>query len=361
MNEVLSQSEIDNLLAAVEMESFDDSSLGGMAEDDPFGGGAFGMEESANVGIKKNASVKMYDFKRPDKFSKDQIRTVQMMHETYARLTTTSLSAQLRSFVNVHVASVDQLTYEEFSRSIPNPTTLAIINMDPLRGSAIMEIDPTITFAIIDRLFGGEGETLKETRELTDIELSVIEGIVVRTLSNLREAWSNVVDLRPKLANIETNVQFAQIVPPNDMVVLVTLETRIGDVEGMTNFCIPYITIESIISKLSAQYWFSSIRRADNTENLEQIKDHIYDVSLDLITVLGKIKLSVSDVLEMKTGDVIQLGTKITDLLEMSIGAKKKFKCRPGLVGKKISAQVIEIIEDDDLKYSINAEEDDDV
>ncbi|HMB01602.1 MAG TPA: flagellar motor switch protein FliM, partial [Spirochaetota bacterium] len=239
----------------------------------------------------------------------------------------------------------DQLTYEEFSRSIPNPTTLAIINMDPLKGSAIMEIDPTITFAIIDRLFGGTGESLKDNRELTDIELSVIEGIVIRILGNLRESWSNVVDLRPKLGNIETNIQFAQIVPPNDMVVLITLETRIGDVEGMTNLCIPYITIESIISKLSAQYWYSSIRKGEDIENLELIKDQIFDVGLNLIAKLGTIKLTMDQISNLKKNDVIQLNTKVNDQLEMQVGTKTKYLYRPGKLGTKMGAQITKILD----------------
>src|SRR4030043_2414081 len=219
MTEILSQDEIDSLLTAISTGEIDTT------------------EYTANQDQRK---VKIYDFRRPDKFSQDQIRTLQMMHETFARLTTTSLSANLRALVSVHVASVDQLTYEEFVRSIPNPTTLAVINMDPLKGNSVLEIDPSITFTIIDKLFGGIGESSRITRELTDIELSVMEGIIVRILGNLREAWSNVIDLRPRLGNLETNPQFAQIVPPNDMVVLITLETKVGDVEGMPNLCIPY-------------------------------------------------------------------------------------------------------------------------
>jgi flagellar motor switch protein FliM len=144
MTEILSQDEIDALLNAISS-------------------GEVNEEEYSAVGEQKK--VKIYDFKRPDKFSKDQIRTLQMMHETFARLATTGLSAQLRALVGVHVASVDQLTYEEFIRSIPNPTTLAVINMDPLKGSAILEMDPSISFTIIDRLFGGKGESAKINRE----------------------------------------------------------------------------------------------------------------------------------------------------------------------------------------------------
>ncbi len=239
MTEILSQEEIDSLLTAI--------STGEAVPDE--------------VSHTEQRKVKIYDFRRPDKFSKDQIRTLHMMHETFARLTSTALSAQLRALVGVHVASVDQLTYEEFIRSIPNPTTLAVVNMDPLKGSAVLEIDPSITFTIIDKLFGGRGEPAKISRELTEIELSVMEGIVVRILGNLRESWSNVIDLRPRLSTIETNPQFAQIVPPSEMVVLITLETKVGEVEGMTNLCLPYITIEPVISKFSAQYLFHPLEK----------------------------------------------------------------------------------------------------
>jgi len=327
MTEVLSQEEIDQLLTAIST-------------------GEVETEEA----IKKaeTRKIKIYDFKRPDKFSKDQIRTLQMMHETFARLTTTSLSAQLRTIVHVHVASVDQLTYEEFLRSIPNPTTLAVINMDPLKGSAVLEIDPSITFTIIDRLFGGPGEASKINRELTDIELSVIEGIIVRILGNLREAWSNVIDLRPRLGNIETNPQFAQIVPPSDMVVLITLETKVGDVEGMTNFCIPYLTIEPIISKLSAQYWYSSIRKGGTTENLAILKRRLETVNIELIAELGSMEITVRDVLNLQKGDIIKLeNTKIDDNMILKIGNRRKFYARPGVVGNRMAVQVTGRIESD--------------
>jgi flagellar motor switch protein FliM len=328
MTEVLSQDEIDQLLTAI--------STGEIESDGDVKKGA------------ETRKIKIYDFKRPDKFSKDQIRTLQMMHETFARLTTTSLSAQLRTIVHVHVASVDQLTYEEFLRSIPNPTTLAVINMDPLKGSSILEIDPSITFTVIDRLFGGPGEASKINRELTDIELSVVEGIIVRILGNLREAWSNVIDLRPRLGNIETNPQFAQIVPPSDMVVLITLETKVGDVEGMTNFCIPYLTIEPIISKLSAQYWYSSIRKGGTTENLAILKRRLDTVFIDLIAELGNLEISVKDVLDLQTGDIIKLDrNKVDDEMMLKIGNRQKFLARPGVVGKHMSVQITGSVEHD--------------
>ena len=339
MTEILSQDEIDALLSAISS-----------GEVDP--------DDYSAVGEQKK--VKIYDFRRPDKFSKDQIRTLQMMHETFARLTTTALSAQLRALVSVHVGSVDQLTYEEFIRSIPNPTTLAVINMDPLRGSAVLEIDPSITFTIIDRLFGGLGEPTKITRELSDIELSVMEGIIVRILGNLREAWSTVIDLRPRLGAIETNPQFAQIVPPNDMVVLITLETKVGDVEGMTNLCIPYITIEPIISKLSAQYWYSSIRRGGADENRPIIQERLDQVLIELRADVGDVELPLQQILNLTPGDVVKLGqTHIKSDMTVTVGDRKKFKCRPGRIGGRLAVQIPDTIEDipDELLGSTKSEE----
>lgn len=332
MTEILSQDEIDALLTAVSSgESFPAAEATTAAKPAP--------------GAKREKKrLKVYDFRRPDKFSKDQIRTLQMMHETFARLTTTSLSAQLRTLVHVHVVSVDQLTYEEFIRSIPSPTTLGIINMDPLKGSSVIELDPSITFAIIDRLFGGKGESLKTNRELTDIELSVIEGIIVRLLGNLRESWANVIDLRPRLGNIETNPQFAQIVPPNSMVVLTTFDTKVGDVEGMMNFCIPYITIEPIINKLSAQYWYSSIRKGITTENLELIKEQIEDIPTQVIVRLGETELKFKEISQIKEGDIIRLDNPATSLAEVIIGNSIKFRGKPGVVGKRRALQVQEVI-----------------
>jgi len=247
----------------------------------------------------------------------------------------------------VHVASVDQLTYEEFIRSIPNPTTLAVINMDPLKGSAILEIDPSVTFSIIDRLFGGKGEETKLSRDLPDIEQSVMENIIVRVLGNMREAWSTVIDLRPRLGGIETNPQFAQIVPPTEMVVLVTLETRIGEVEGMMNFCIPYLTIEPIIPKLSAQYVYSSMRRGTTTENLSLLRDRLAGIEITLVAEVGSIDITMRDVLALRLGDIIRLqDMRVRDPMMLKIGDRKKFLCRPGVVGNKIAVQVLKKLED---------------
>lgn len=326
MNEVLSQNEIDQLLTAISSGDLETEEISHAAD---------------------TRKIKIYDFKRPDKFSKEQLRTVSIMHDTFARLTTTALSAQLRSLVHIHVASVDQLSYEEFIRSIPNPTTLGIINMDPLKGSAVLEMDPSITFSIIERQFGGSGEGTKISRDLSDIETAVMEGIMVRILGNLREAWSQVIDLRPRLGHIETNPQFAQIVPPNEMVVLVTLETKVGEVEGMLNFCIPYLTIKPIISKLSAQYMYSTVRSGGTTENLTILKERLSSVIVSVAAEVGSMDLTMKEVLALSVGDTIKLpNSKAGSALVLKIGGHRKFLCHAGMVGKRLAVQITKKLED---------------
>ncbi|MDR0408921.1 MAG: flagellar motor switch protein FliM [Spirochaetaceae bacterium] len=339
MTEVLSQDEIDQLLTAINSN---------------------GTDTEDYKPVTDSRKVKIYDFKRPDKFSKEQIRTVQIMHETFARLTTTALSASLRTLVHVHVATVDQLTYEEFIRSLPSPTTLAIINMDPLKGNAVLEIDPGITFSIINRLFGGkeDGSKSQQQHELTDIEQSVMEGIIVRILGNMREAWAQVIDLRPRLGQIDTNPQFAQIVPPTEMVVLVTLETKVGEIEGMMNFCIPYLTIEPIISKLSAQFWYSNVRQGANPENLSILKEKLVKVDVNVVAEIGTIQVPVRDVLSLQAGDVVRLyNVKVSDPFAITIGGKQKFLCRPGVVGRNVAVQITKKmadLEQDDFEELIS-------
>ncbi len=323
MTDVLSQGEIDQLLSAITAGEPD-------------------AAEARSVPARQN--IKIYDFKRPDKFSKDHVRTVSMIHETFARLASNSLSARLRSLVRVHVASVDQLTYEEFGRSIPNPTTLAVIDMGPLKGSAILEIDPAVAFALLDRQFGGAGAETKLSRELTDIESSVMEGVIVRLLGDMREAWSSVVDLRPRLERIETNPQFTALVPPSEMVALVTLETRVGEVEGLMNFCLPYLTVEPVASKLSAQYLYSSVRRAGVPENLPAIREGLEAAGVTLVVEVGSSLVRLRDVLSLRPGDLVRLDrSRVDDPLPAKVENRCTFLCRPGMTGRRMSVQVVKV------------------
>ena len=182
-----------------------------------------------------------------------------------------------------------------------------------------------------------------------------MEGIITRLLRNVSEVWSLVIDIlphapfSPRLISIETNPQFAQIVPPTEMVVLVTLETKVGEVEGMMNFCIPYLTIEPIISKLSAQYWYSSVRRGTTTENLNILRDRLSTIEVTIVAEIGSIDLKVRDVLALRIGDVIRLySVRVGDPMVLRIGTRKKFLCRPGMVGNKVAIQITQKLEESD-------------
>jgi flagellar motor switch protein FliM len=176
-----------------------------------------------------------------------------------------------------------------------------------------------------------------------------MEGIIVRVLGNLRESWSTVIDLRPRLGGIETNPQFAQIVPPSEMVILITLETKVGEVEGMMNLCIPYLTIEPIISKLSAQYWYASTRRGTTTENLNILRDRLASVTVTLMAEIGSMDIKVRDVLALRVGDIIRLDSvRVNDPMTVRISDRRKFLCRPGVLGNKMAVQVIKKLEDID-------------
>jgi flagellar motor switch protein FliM len=319
MAKLLSENEIDQFLATINKKVRDTEPKG----------------FKSAAGVQK---IKIYDFKRPDKFSKEQIRTISMIHETFARLSINSLSAQLRSMVHVQVASVDQVTYEEFICAIPTPTTLAVINMDPLNGSAILEIDPDITFSIIDRICGGTGESTKYQHELTDIETNIMEGIIVRILGNLREAWTDVIDLRPRLGQIHTNPQFAQIVPPVIMTVLITLEAKIGDVEGMINICIPYITVEPIDWLILPPYWWSWSET--NSYGKREFVEPEY-VPVKLTAEILRRNYSIKEIREWKVGtELLPQRPLSPDHCYLRIGDRRVWECEILLDNKQFAKRI---------------------
>ncbi len=253
----------------------------------------------------RDLKVINYDFKRPDKFSLDQIRTLSNIHETFARLTTSSISAQLRSKVSLSVKCVDQLTFGEFIHSLPNPAAMAILNLSPLEGSAILEISPNISSAITDRLLGGKGNTLDDNRELSNIEGILIEGIVTRMFGNLKGSWSHIVELSPSLEKVESKPQHAMVLPPSEMVILVSFEILFGDIKGCMNFCIPYLTIEPIIGKLSSQYWFSQIKKENNTDILSN--NIISSLKMDSEVVVQTEDLTLKQLGSLRKGSLVKL------------------------------------------------------
>ena len=327
--DVLSQSEIDKLLSALS------------------DGSVSAEEVKADEEQKK---VKSYDFKRPDKFSKDQIRTLFMLHESFSRLLNTYLSTHLRTMVNVEVASVEQLTYQEFVQSLANPSVISILAVPPLKGNIIMEVNTEIAFAFIDRVFGGEGKSGVKTRVLTEIEEVVMRRFVDKATSHLKEAWANVVEFYPSLEATESNPQFTQIVPPSDMVVIVTIQMKVGEVEGMMNICIPYLVLEPVMSKLTTTFWVaSSVSRDDDPEQVKILQKKIERTKVPFLVEMGDINITINEFLTLGFGGVLQLHTKVDDELKCRIGRKAKFFCRPGTSGKKMAVQITRILSEDEI------------
>ena len=327
--DVLSQSEIDKLLSALS------------------DGSVSAEEVKADEEQKK---VKTYDFKRPDKFSKDQIRTLFMLHESFSRLLNTYLSTHLRTMVNVEVASVEQLTYQEFVQSLANPSVISILAVPPLKGNIIMEVNTEIAFAFIDRVFGGEGKSGIKTRVLTEIEEAVMRRFVDKATSHLKEAWANVVEFYPSLEATESNPQFTQIVPPSDMVVIVTIQMKVGEVEGMMNICIPYLVLEPVMSKLTTTFWVAaSVSKDDDPEQVKILQKKIERTKVPFLVEMGDINITINEFLTLGFGDVLQLDTKVDDELKCRIGRKAKFFCRPGTSGKKMAVQITRIWNEDEI------------
>ncbi len=311
MPEVLDQNEIDSLLNALDSGNIDVEEM---------------KEESDAERIKK------YDFRRPNKLSKEQMHTLQMINENLARIITTTFSTRLRSMVNFEVASIEQLSYSEFIHSLPEPTVIGISQMEPLQGQFFCEINPDIAFTIIDRLFGGLGKPMDKTRDFTDIEQVILKKVLNWILDGMAGAWENILEIRPYLQSIESNPQFTQIVPDNDMTIIITLSAGIAKSEGLINICIPYIMIEPIASKLSAQQWFASSRKEQTAEHIRQLKKRLKRAPMEVFAELGKTNLKLSDVLYLDKGDVIKLDKKVEEKIDIRIGNKIKFKA---VAGKK--------------------------
>lgn len=332
MSEILSQSEIDALLSAL--------SSGDLTPEKPMPTQVAAVEEEA-----VRRTVKIYDFKRQNKFSKDHIRTLSMIHEAFARLLSTSLSGQLRMLVQVEVVSVEQLTFDEYSRSLPSPTILNVFTMEPLVGTSLFEVNIDITSAIIDRLLGGPGRVTRIRRDLTDIERTLISSITGRLLSTLSEAWQNVLTFSPKLETMEMNPRFVQIVPPSDPVVLITFEAKFGENTGPLSLCIPYIVLEPVMSKISAQAMFATQRQSQSSEYRANLTGRVNATNVPFQVVLGETTVSVSDVISLGVGDVLPLGTPVDNELAIMVGERLKFMGRPGMVRNKMAVQITEVID----------------
>ncbi len=325
MGEVLSQGEIDSLLAGL---------LSGDLDADR-------MQEEGR-------QVKNYDFNRPTKFSKEHLRTLEIIFEHYSRLISTNLPVYLRKNVQVAVASSETVTFSEYSNSLPNPVILGIINFLPLNGPIVMHLGTSLGYLILDRLLGGDGVPLEKSREFSEIELAIIQKILVMFTQLLRDPWKNVVDISPVLGRIETNPQFAQVMAPNDMVAVVTLNIKIGDVEGLLSLCLPFFTLEDVMDKLNTKYWYSSMQSNRSEDDEQYIESMIRKVDIPIRAVLGKSTISVSDFMNLQIGDCIRLDSKVDDDMNIFVGNLKKFTALPGAEKDAYAVRITSVVREEE-------------
>ena len=325
MGDVLSQNEIDSLLQALSSGELD-------------------VEEIKDNNEKQ---VKDYDFARPSKFSKEHLRTLEIVFEHYGRLLSTNLPVFLRKSVQVEVMNSEAVTYSEFSNALSNPVLLGIVNFAPLQGNIIIEMASNLGYAIVDRMLGGQGESIDKVREFSEIELLIIERIMVVCVNLLVEPWENVVEIHPHLERIETNSQYAQIISPSEMIAIVTINVKIGNVEGLMNICLPFLTLEDVIDKLNTKYWFSNMTRMDDTDYSGTIENLIQKAQIPVKAVLGNSTISVSDFATLQKGDIIRLNRNVEDERDVYVGNIRKFTALPGESGDKYAVRVTSIIREE--------------
>ncbi|MEA3331892.1 MAG: flagellar motor switch protein FliM [Campylobacterota bacterium] len=325
MADILSQEEIDALLDVVEDEGDD-------------------VLESGDDNLTPQKQVTLYDFKRPNRVSKEQLRAFRGVHDKMARSLASQISSIMRSIVEIQFHSVDQMTYGEFLMSLPNPTSFNVFSIKPLEGSGVIEINPSIAFPMLDRLLGGKGEPFDASREFSDIELSLFETILRVMMSTLKEAWGPVMEVYPTIESKESSPNVVQIVAQNEIVVMVVMEIIIGHSSGMMNICYPVISLEPILPKLASRDLMlneTSSKKSRNTELQVLLGGAKVTVEADL----GGAELTLGDVLELQVGDVLRLSSPADDIVTLCIDGKDRFRGEIGLRRFRKSIQITEIID----------------
>ncbi|MBV7272266.1 flagellar motor switch protein FliM [Clostridium thailandense] len=330
MADVLSQSEIDALLAAL--------SAGELSPDE------VPKEE-------EKQKVKPYDFRSPQKFSKDHIRTLELIHDNYARIISNYLTAQVRMNVKVKIESVQQITYEEFIHSVPNPTILTVFRMPPLSGSVLFETNPAFVFQVIDVLLGGSGMGKIKNREFTDIDKNIIKVVNSGLIYNLKLAWEDVLEVHPEIEGLETNPALNQTLAPNEPVALITFSVEMGKSSTFINICIPYLSIEKVLDKLVVQYWFQESDEDVLQSSREQLRERLNIIDVKLTAVLGSASLTVDEFLKLGVGDVVTLNEKTSSPVKLVVEDEPYFYGKPGILGKNMGVEILDIIDKDVENY----------
>ncbi|MCZ4495669.1 MAG: flagellar motor switch protein FliM, partial [Thermoleophilia bacterium] len=331
MAEALSQSDIDSLLA--------------MAAEHPAAGAgtvdaaATHAPGSAPLPLSRRSERQRYvrkmDFARPSKFNKDQLRTLQMLHESFCRRASTFLSGSVRSLVEVSVTGAEQIPYGDFVASLPVPTFTSVLEVSPLGTNAMASIDLPLLFAMIDRMLGGPGTNPARVRELTDIEAGLASNLMERLLDELSGAWGELVPIEFRLRGIEMNAQFAQIVPASEPSVLIIMELSIGTATGSLSICLPYRSIESVVGNLAAHRYFATGEHQPS--NRAALLASLEKVTMPVRAEIGATNVPVETVLNLRPGDVVPLGRRVEEGVRLVVGSTRAYSALPGRDGGRVA------------------------
>ncbi|PRR82829.1 flagellar motor switch protein FliM [Clostridium vincentii] len=329
MADVLSQNEIDALLSAL----------------------STGDIEPDQIQEEEKHKIKLYDFKSPQKFSKDHIRTLELIHDNFARIISNYLTSQIRVNVKVKIQTVEQITYEEFIHSVQNPTIMTLFKMPPLTGTIQLETNDQFSFQVLDILLGGTGERKTTSSEFSEIDKNIMLNVTTGILANLKLAWEDILDVEPEVDGIETNPAINQTLAPNEPVALITFSVEMGKSNTFINLCIPYLSLEKVLDKLVVQYWFHN----ENGDLMEESK-HKLEVGLNPVKIgisaeLGETHISVDDFLKLTSGDIIKLDNKFTSPIKVYIEDQECYYAKPGILGKNMGVAILDIIDKDVNDY----------
>lgn len=322
MSDVLSQEEIDKLLMSI----------------------SSGEPQAIEIEPADEKKISVYNFTKPSKFNKEQLKTLEIIFESFGRDVASFLTGYLRTPVTIQISDSEQVSYAEFANSLLNPVILSIIDFSPFKGSIIAELSSNLGYSIIDRVLGGTGNYKGDTSEFTEIETRLITKVMEQIISFLGEPWSSVCEVTPKVERVETNSQFAQVIDPTEMIALITTKINIGDTEGTMNFCIPHLVIEPIVADLNTKNWFSQRQEDAQIEYRSTVEKQLEDTFIPISVLIGKTNITVDEFINIQVGDVIPLDSYITSDLRVNVENKTKFYAKPGISKGKNAIQITSII-----------------
>ncbi len=329
MVDILSQEEIDLLLGSVSTGELKEA-LEGKKEEE------------------KGVKVSVYDFRRPERISKEQLKGLQSIFEAFARELTIVLPPYFRTVVRVDLISIDQITYDEFILAISRPTCLVVINLAPLEGAGVLELSPSAVFPMIDRLLGGKGKTISEYRELTEIEERIVTRVVDMMLSSLKRAWEQIIELNAKVDTIESDPLIVQIVAGSEMVILVSYEIHLGENKGTMNFCIPFMTLTPLLDQISRMSHYAHRVSPDIAIKTKvAILKLLLNAPMRMDVILGRTKVRVNEIMNMEKGDVLVLNQRVDEPVIVEIEGHPKLKSFLGRRGEEIAIRVSKIIREE--------------